>query len=66
MSQLWLEVTGFVFVAFAAVGVVEFIKEYAAYHAGRTAGSRLAAAAGFTVMFAWFGVTSFFKVRRRK
>ena len=66
VSQLWLEVTGFVFVAFATVGAVEFIKEYAAYHAGRTAGSRVAAAAGFTLMFGWFGVTSFSRARRRK
>jgi hypothetical protein len=64
--QLWLEVTGFVFVAFAAVGLVEMIKEYAAYHAGRAAGSRVAAATGFTLMFGWFGVSSFFKARRKK
>jgi hypothetical protein len=64
--QLWLEVTGFVFVAFAAVGFVEIVKEYAAYHAGKAAGSRVAAAAGFTLMFGWFGVSSFFKSRRKK
>lgn len=64
--QLWLEVTGFVFVAFAAVGLVEGMKEYAAYHAGKAAASRVAAAAGFTLMFAWFGVSSFSKARRRK
>jgi hypothetical protein len=66
MGQLWLEVTGFVFVAFATVGLIEGIKEYAAYHAGRAPGSRVAAAAGFTLMFAWFGVTSFSRARRRK
>jgi hypothetical protein len=64
--QLWLEVTGFVFVAFAAVGFVEIVKEYAAYHAGKVAGSRVAAAAGFTVMFGWFGVTSFVRARKKK
>jgi uncharacterized protein YqgC (DUF456 family) len=66
LRQLWLEVMGFVFVAFAAVGVAEFIKEYNAYQAGRIAGSRVAAAAGFTLMFAWFGGTSFIRARRRK
>jgi hypothetical protein len=66
LRQLWLEVTGFVFVAFAAVGVAEFIREFNAYHAGRVPGSRVAAAAGFTLMFAWFGGTSFFRARKRK
>ena len=58
LRQLWLEVTGFVFVAFAAVGLVEGLKEYAAYHAGKAPGSKVAAAAGFTLLFAWFGFSS--------
>lgn len=66
VRQLWLEVTGFVFVAFAAVGLVEGLKEYAAYHAGKAPGSRVAAAAGFTLMFAWFGFSSFSRARKRK
>jgi len=66
VRQLWLEITGFVFVAFAAVGLIEMLKEYSAYHTGKAAGSRVAAAAGFTLMFGWFGVTSFFKARRKK
>ena len=66
LRQLWLEVTGFVFVAFAAVGLVEGLKEYAAYHAGKAPGSKVAAAAGFTLLFAWFGFSSFSRVRRRK
>ncbi|PYV47724.1 MAG: hypothetical protein DMG92_15670 [Acidobacteria bacterium] len=66
MSQLWLEVTGFVFLAFAVVGLIQGSKEYAAYHAGRATSSRVAAAVGFTLMFAWFGVSSFVKSRRRK
>jgi len=42
MHQLWLEVTGFVFLAFASIGAVALIKEYAAYHAGRTTSGRVA------------------------
>src|SRR5215468_5405192 len=57
--QLWLEITGFVFLAFAGVGVVTLVRQYGAYHAGKSTSGHLAAAAGFTLMFAWFGVSSF-------
>lgn len=66
MRQLWHEVTGFVFLAFALVGAVALVKEYSAYHSGRAVPSRVAAAAGFTLMFAWFGVSSFARARKRK
>jgi hypothetical protein len=66
LRQLWLEVTGFIFLAFAGVGAVAMVREYAAYHAGKSAPSKVAAAAAFTVMFGWFGVSSFFRARKRK
>ena len=66
MNQLWLEITGFVFLAFAGVGMVAFFREYAAYHAGRATPGRVAAAAGFSLMFAWFGTTSFWRARKRR
>ena len=66
IGQLWLEVTGFVFVAFAVVGLAGTVREYGVYHAGRAPASRVAAAAGFTLMFAWFGISSFSRSRRRK
>jgi len=66
LRQLWLEVTGFIFLAFATSGVIAIVREYTAYHAGRAAPSRVAAAAGFTLMFGWFGVSSFFRARKRK
>ena len=66
VRQLWHEVTGFAFLAFAAAGGVAFFKEYSAFHAGRAAGSRVAAAAGFTLVFAWFGVTSFWRARKKR
>lgn len=64
--QLWLEITGFVFLAFAGIGLVALVREYGAYHAGRSSSGHIAAAAGFTLMFAWFGVSSFWRVRRRR
>ena len=66
IGQLWLEVTGFVFVAFAVAGLVGTVREYGVRHAGRVSGSRVAAAAGFTLMFAWFGISSFLRSRRKK
>jgi hypothetical protein len=66
IGQLWLEVTGFVFVAFAVAGSVGTVREYGAYHAGKASGSRVAAAVGFTLMFGWFGISSFLRSRRKK
>jgi hypothetical protein len=65
LRQLWLEVTGFVFVIFAGLGLVATVREYTAYHAGRGSPGHLAAAAGFCLMFSWFGVTSFWRARKR-
>ncbi|HZR64963.1 MAG TPA: hypothetical protein VFA85_07435 [Terriglobales bacterium] len=66
LRQLWLEVTGFAFLAFATGGAVAIFKEYRLYHAGGVGPGRVAAAAGFTLMFGWFGVSSFYKARKRK
>jgi hypothetical protein len=66
LSQLWLEVTGFVFLVLSGIGALAFFREYAKFQAGRGASGRLVAAVAFTAMFAWFGVSSFWKVRTRK
>jgi hypothetical protein len=66
LSQLWLEVTGFLFLAFACVGIVALFKEYSAYHAGKAAAGRVVAAAGFSLVFAWFGTSSFWKSRKKR
>lgn len=62
---LWLEVTGTVFLTMALFGGVALFREYTKYEAGRTTGSRVAIAVAFTLTFAWFGLTSFWKVRRK-
>lgn len=65
--QLWLEVTGFTFLAIAAIGAVEGFREYGKYHAGQEAGpGRVILAAGFTLSFAWFGLSSFIRIRRKQ
>ena len=66
LHQLWLEVTGFVFLAIAGVGVVAGLREYGKYQSGHAAGpGRLLLAICFTASFAWFGVSSFWRVRRK-
>jgi hypothetical protein len=62
---LWLEVTGLFFMAFAAVGAIALVAEYRAYAAGKVGGNKVAAAACFTVLFAYFGISSFWRSRRR-
>jgi hypothetical protein len=66
LHQLWLEVTGFVFLAFAGVGVVALFHEYSAYHAGKGTNAKIVAASGFSLVFGWFGVSSFWRARRKK
>ena len=66
LHQLWLEITGFVFLAFAGVGVMALVREYGAYHLGKGSSSHLAAAAGFSIMFCWFGITSFWRARHKR
>ncbi len=67
LHQLWLEVTGFTFLAIAAIGAVTGFKEYAKLQAGQVTGhGRLFLAICFTLSFTWFGVSSFWRVRRRR
>ena len=66
LHQLWLEITGFVFLVFAAVGVAAVFREYNAYHAGKATSGRVAAAVAFSLMFAWFGTSSFWRARNKR
>lgn len=65
LHLLWLEVTGAVFLAMAAMGGVAFAREYVKYEAGRATASHVLIAVVFTLTFAWFGVSSFWRVRRK-
>jgi hypothetical protein len=65
LRQLWLEVTGFVFLALALIGVAAFFREYARYQAGQTTTVRVAVAIVFTLTFVWFGVSSFWRVWKK-
>jgi hypothetical protein len=62
LSQLWLEVTGFVFLALAAIGVLAFWREWTR-HSGH---GRLLLAATFALLFGWFGASSFWSIRKKR
>ena len=66
LHQLWLEVTGFTFLAIAGIGALAGFREYAKLQSGQAAGrGRLILAICFTLSFAWFGLSSFWRVRRK-
>jgi hypothetical protein len=66
LHQLWLEVTGFTFLALAGIGAMAGMREYGKYQSGHAAGpGRLLLAVCFTVSFTWFGLSSFWRVKRR-
>jgi len=66
LHQLWLEVTGFTFLAIAGIGALAGMREYGKYQSGHAAGpGRLVLAVCFTVSFIWFGLSSFWRVRKR-
>ena len=66
LRQLWLEVTGFTFLAMAGIGAMAGMREYGKYQSGHATGpGRLVLAICFTVSFTWFGLSSFWRVKRR-
>ena len=65
LHQLWLEVMGLLFLVMAGGGGVALAHEYAEYRSGRTGFGHVAIAICFTVTFAWFGVSSFWRARQK-
>ncbi len=65
LRQLWLEVTGFVFLALAFIGAGAFFREWARYQAGQTTTGRVLVAIIFTLTFTWFGASSFWRVWKK-
>jgi len=65
LSQLWLEVTGFVFLALAGIGLLAFFREYVKYRGGNVGAGRVILAVCFSGLFGWFGVSSFWRIRRK-
>ena len=65
LHQLWLEVMGTIFLAMALFGAFAVVREYTKYGTGQATLGRLAMALAFTLTFGWFGVSSFWRVRRK-
>ncbi len=65
LRLLWLQVTGFFFLALAVMGGGALANEYPKYQAGKVSGERLLLAAAFMLLFVYFGVSSFWRVRKK-
>jgi hypothetical protein len=65
LHQLWLEIAGVIFLLMAASGGMGLAREYAKYQSGRTGLGHVVVAICFTLTFAWFGVNSFWRARRK-
>jgi hypothetical protein len=65
LHLLWLQVTGFVFLSIAVVAGFACHREYVQYEMGKIGPGRALLAACVTLMFAWFGMTSFWRAMKR-
>lgn len=65
LHVLWLEVTGLFFLVLAVVGGAAAIREYHRHLAGTGSTGKILVASIFTVLFAYFGVSSFWRSRAR-
>jgi hypothetical protein len=65
LHQLWLEVTGFVFLTLAFIGGTAMVREGLKYRAGETTLTRVVTAVCFTGLFGWFGLSSFWRVWKK-
>jgi hypothetical protein len=65
LHQLWLEVTGLIFLVMALSFAGATVKEYGKYHAGHVGFGRVGMAIACTMAFSWFGLSSFWRVRRK-
>ena len=65
LRALWLEVTGFLFLALAVVGGAATLQQYRNFSAGGGSRAKVLMALVFTLMFAYFGVSSFWRSKRK-
>jgi hypothetical protein len=62
---LFLQITGVFFMFFALAGGIALHREYRAYAAGRIGPGKAVVAFCFVLVFAWFGLSSFWRAKRR-
>src|SRR5215467_9818821 len=66
LHQLWLEVTGVLFLIMSLSFAGATAKEYGKYHAGQVGPARVGVLVAFTLAFAWFGLSSFWRAHKKK
>ena len=66
LHLLWLQVTGFVFLTIALTAGLALRREYALHKAGGIGPGKVYLAAGVTLMFLWFGLSSFWRAGKKK
>ena len=66
LHQLWLEVTGVIFLILSLSFGSATAKEYGKYHAGQDGPARVIVTVCFTLAFAWFGLSSFWRAHKKK
>jgi hypothetical protein len=66
LHLLWLEVTGFVFLCIAMIAGLALHREYIRYQAGTAGVGKVVLAVSVTLMFLWFGLSSFWRAGKRK
>ena len=66
LHVLWLEVTGLFFLALGFVGAAAAVREYHRRSLGAGSTGKMLLAATFGLLFAYFGVSSFWRSRRRQ
>jgi len=65
LHLLWLQVTGFVFLCIALIAGLALRREYVLYQSGNVGSGKVWLAAIVTLMFLWFGLSSFWRAGRK-
>ena len=66
LHLLWLQVAGLFFFVFAFGFAAATVRQYREWSTDHGSGEKLALIAGFTVLFAWFGATSFWRAGKKQ
>ena len=66
LHLLFLEVTGFLFLCIGVIGGFACWREYVNVQAHTAPQYKFWVAVAFTLMFLWFGATSFWRARKKK
>ena len=65
LHVLWLEVTGLFFLVLAFVGAAAAVREHHRQLAGTGSTGKTLLASGFALLFGYFGVSSFWRSKKR-